>query len=137
MTLIASCRVPDGIIIAADSMSSLIVAQPKIEANGKTTCPQCGQEHGFKARIDIPMGLGVTSTSPYSQKIQPLWKTYGVGTSGTSVIANKSIFACIREFEKSRSKDGLRKTSKKLATFLRDTLKKEMGNDEFDKIPKG
>ena len=137
MTLIASCRVPDGIIIAGDSMSSLVVAPPKMEASGRTKCPNCGQVHDFKTHINTPIGLGVTSTSPYSQKIQPLWKTYGVGTHGTSVIANKSIFACIREFEKSFSVNGLRKTTKELGTFLRATLKAQMGKDEFNKIPKG
>jgi len=136
MTLIASTRVPDGIVIAADSMSTIHMQPPKLSAKGKTTCPNCGKEHEFSAAIEVPVGQGVSTTLPYSQKIQPLWHKLGVGTHGIGAIGNKSVFACIRCFENTTKEDGLRKTADKLARYLQNELKKAMGEKEFNKIPK-
>lgn len=137
MTLIVSTRVPDGIVIAADSMSSILTGPPKISAKGKTICPNCGKEHDFSVQMQIPIMPGVTSTLPFSQKLQPLWNKFGVGTHGAGIIGNKSVFACIRDFEHNRKNDSLRKTTNKLATFLRTSTKKSIGENEFGKIPKG
>ena len=132
MTLIVSTRVPDGIVIAADSVSS-ISAMGKLSAKGKTKCPHCGQEHEFSAPIDIPLGPGITSTLPYSQKLQPLWDKYGVGTHGTGVIGGKSVFAIIREFEQHRNgREDLKTVADGLAKHLQSELKKM---PDFDKVP--
>lgn len=136
MTLIASVRVPDGIVIAADSMSTIPIQPPKISAKGKTTCPNCGKEHEFSVAIDVPVSQGVSTTLPYSQKLQPLWHNFGVGTHGMGAIGNKSVFACIRHFESSRKEDSLRKTANKLARYLRNELKITIGEKAFNKIPK-
>lgn len=136
MTLIASTRVPDGIVIAADSMSTIRIQPPQLSAKGKTTCPNCGKEHDFSAGIEVPVGEGVSTTLPYSQKLLPLWHKFGVGTHGMGAIGNRSVFACVRYFESVRKEDGIRETGNKLASYLRNELKKTMGEQEFKKIPK-
>ena len=52
MTLIVSTRVPDGIVIAADSMSTIRMQSPQLSAKGKTKCPNCGKEHDFSAAVE-------------------------------------------------------------------------------------
>ena len=132
MTLIVSTRVPDGIAIAADSIST-ISAGRKFTAKGKTKCPKCGSEHPFESPIDIPMGPGTTSTLPYSQKLQPLWNKYGVGTHGTGMIDKRTVFSIVREFEqKGDAAQDLRFTADALAKHFHVALKEVEG---YSKIP--
>ena len=132
MTLIVSVRVPDGIIIAADSVSSISAMGQSLTAKGKTKCPNCGKEHDFAAPIQVPLGPGITSTLPYSQKLQPLWNRFGVGTHGTGILGNKSIFSIVREFENTTNNTSLPETAKKLSQHLHKEVKKIPG---FKKIP--
>lgn len=133
MTLIASTRVPDGIIIAADSVSSITAMGRALSAKGKTKCPHCGQEHEFSAPIQLPMGPGVTSTLPYSQKLQSLWAKYGLGTHGTGMLGNRSVFAIIQEFEHQyQDTNDPRKVADALASHLQSEVAKM---SDFDKIP--
>jgi len=119
MTLIASTRVPDGIVIASDSVSTITAMGQALSAKGKTTCPHCGQEYEFTAPIQVPLGPGVTTTLPYSQKLQSLWGKYGVGTHGTGIIGNRSVYAIVRAFEqKYKDTDDLVKVAQALANNL-------------------
>ena len=133
VTLIASTRVPDGIIIAADSVSSIMAMGRALSAKGTTKCPHCGQEHEFSAPIQLPMGPGVTSTLPYSQKLQSLWARYGVGTHGSGVLGNRSVFAIIQEFEHlCQDTDDVEGVADALASHLQSELAKM---PDIDKIP--
>ena len=70
MTLIVSLRVPDGIVIAGDSLSTV-------------------KEEGRLSAV----------TFSHAQKIFPFYRKYGVGIFGASLIANKSISIAMRLFE--------------------------------------
>ncbi len=134
MTLIVSTRVPDGIVIAADSLSTITAMGPKAVAEGKTTCPSCGKEHKFQSPLQLPMGIGMSNTLPYSQKLIPLWHKYAVGTHGSGAIGNRSIFAVIRNFERENGEESIKKIAKNLGKYLQDELKKAIGVGRFDKI---
>lgn len=132
MTLIVSTRVPDGIAIAADSIST-ISAGRNLTVKGETKCPKCGSAHSFESPIDVPIGPGITSTMPYSQKLQPLWNKYGIGTHGTGLIGERTVFAIVREFEQKGDKaQDLRATANALAKHFHNALK---GVEGFSKIP--
>lgn len=126
MTLIASVRVPDGIVIAADSISA-ISAGRRFAAKGKTTCPHCGQEHEFDAPIQIPLGPGITSTLPYAQKLWHLWDKYGIGSFGSSLLGNRTMFSILQTFQQEHQ--GEKDNSPKM---IADTLGKYL-QDEISK----
>ena len=135
MTLIASVRVPDGIAIAADSISTISAGQ-KISAKGKTTCPHCGKEHDFDAPIQLPVGPGISSTLPYAQKLQHLWRKYGVGSFGSSLVGNRTIFSIIRAFEQEyqgEKENSPRKIADILGKYLQDEISKGV---DISTIPK-
>lgn len=135
MTLIASTRVPDGIAIAADSISTITMGR-KVVAKGKTMCPHCNQEHDFDAPIDLPMGPGITSTLPYAQKLQPILSSYGVGSYGSSILAGKTVFTIIRRFEQQEENEkshDLLAVADRLGNYLHNEVKKET---DVSAIPK-
>lgn len=98
MTLVVSVRVPDGVIVAADSLATLAV-QTQVKAKGPAKCPKCGEEHMVEVDVPLPRGIGTLSTLPYALKLVPLWGRFAVATFGNSLIGERSVFALIQEFE--------------------------------------
>jgi len=136
MTLIVSTKVPDGIVIAADSVATITAAQ-QFSAKGKTKCPHCGHDYDFDAPVQIPVGPGVTSTLPYSQKLQDIWAKYGVGTWGSSLIGERTVFAVIRAFQRDREADNnksLTEIAGMLGDYLHTEIKKHLN---VSTIPEG
>ena len=104
MTLIISLRIPDGTVIAGDSLSTNM-AQMQIQGQIDVTCPQCGHQHKTGpqpiAEANVP-----ASTFSYAQKIFPFLGKYGVGTSGFGQLAGRTIYFAIRELEQELSSKG-------------------------------
>lgn len=100
MTLIVSLRTPDGIVIAGDSLASMM-NQMNFEANLEIECPQCGHKH--PVTVTAPMPSIPATTFSYAQKIFRFLTRYGVGTSGIGMLQGKSIYYICREFEQSMS----------------------------------
>lgn len=98
MTLIVSLRTVDGIVIAGDSLST-VMAQVQFKAEIDVKCPSCGHEH----RIDPIAGGGQipSATFSFAQKVFPFLKRYGVGTYGSGQIADKTMYFAARELEAS------------------------------------
>jgi hypothetical protein len=91
MTLNVSLRVPDGIVIASDSLST--VHQPlmqKVTVNAK--CDGCGQLIEVK---DVPApAISVpASTWPYTQKVFPLLQRFGIAIYGSAFVNNRSMYS--------------------------------------------
>lgn len=102
MTLVVSARVPDGVVIAADSLATLsATAQTSAKAN--ITCPHCGETHEANVQIPVPVNMGTVSTLPNAQKLLPIFRGYGMATYGTSVVGGRTVFAVMREFVATRS----------------------------------
>lgn len=98
MTLVVSVRVPDGVVVAADSLATLAV-QSQAKAKGPAKCPKCGEEHLVEIDVPLPRGIGTLSTLPYALKLVPLWGRFAVTTFGNSLIGERSVFALIQEFQ--------------------------------------
>lgn len=96
MTLIVSLRTPDGIVIAADSMSTML-ANGTIEIVAEIKCPKCGHQH--QEQIKIPMPPIPSTTFSSAQKLFPFLKRYGIGTFGAGMLMGKSAYYIVREFE--------------------------------------
>jgi hypothetical protein len=71
---------------------------PKVKGDVHIKCPQCGHEHDTNVELD---GTPYPSTTfPYSQKIFPFLKDYGIGTSGVAQLSGKTIYFALRELQK-------------------------------------
>ncbi len=104
MTLIVSLRVPDGIVIAADSL---------------LTVKKEGQP---------------TSSLSYTQKVLPFYGRFGVGILGIGLLANKSVHVAIRSFEQDlKEKEtpfkGVTEIAEKIGNHLHDLLKKQLNQE--------
>ena len=96
MTLIVSLRIPDGIVIAGDSLST-VVGQGQLEATTEVTCPECNHKHEIQQKL--PMPPVPATTFSYAQKVFPFCGKFGVGTFGTGLLANKSVYFAMRLIE--------------------------------------
>jgi hypothetical protein len=90
MTLNVSLRVPDGIVIASDSLST--VNQPltqKVTVSAR--CDHCGQNIEVKdvpaPAISIP-----ASTWPYTQKVFPFLGQFGLAIFGSAFVNSRSMY---------------------------------------------
>lgn len=98
MTLVVSVRVPDGVVVAADSLATLAM-QAKAQAKGPAKCPKCGEEHVVEVELALPREMATLSTLPYALKLVPLWGRFAVASFGHSLIGERSVFALIQEFQ--------------------------------------
>ncbi len=103
MTLIVSLRIPDGVVIAGDSLATMmskLQAQVKIDVK----CPECGFEHPIETQLDT---ISMPSTTfSYAQKVFPFLRKYGIGTFGSGQLAGKTIYFAMRELENQIQKSG-------------------------------
>jgi hypothetical protein len=98
MTLVVSLRVPDGVILAADSLQTAQVAiQPALK-DFKVTNPKTGEEIPI-GNLTLPPILMPTSTSSYAQKLFSFKEKFGVATWGSAVINDRTIYNHIKNLE--------------------------------------
>ena len=104
MTLIVSLRIPDGIVIAGDSLSTMMGAL-QVVGEAHVKCPNCGHEHDTD-RIPLTNIPFPTTTYSFAQKIFPFCNDFGVGVFGSSNIGGKTVFFIIRELEQQLEENG-------------------------------
>jgi len=104
MTLIVSLRIPDGIVIAGDSLATMM-ADVNVQADVNVTCPNCGHQHIISGAPVAHLNLPSTTYS-YAQKVFPFLDEYGVGTSGAGQLVGKTIYFAIRELEQELRSSG-------------------------------
>lgn len=97
MTLIVSLRIPDGIVIAGDSLAT-IVNQSQLTDNFGVNCPKCGHNHEIE--VQSPMRQLPSTTFSYAQKVFSFCDKFGVGAFGSSLIGDKSVYLAVRLIEK-------------------------------------
>lgn len=101
MTLIVSLRIPDGIVIAGDSLATMM-GNLEIQADLKVKCPQCS--HEYEQKTTLP-GIPTPSTTlSFAQKVFPFLGDFGVGTFGIGQLCGKTIYFAMRELEKELNK---------------------------------
>lgn len=97
MTLIASLRTADGIVIAGDSLSTMRRSVP-VSGDVDVTCPQCGHRH-VKEEHEVGTIQVPASTFSFEQKIFPFLDKFGVGTYGTARIGDRTPYFAVRQLE--------------------------------------
>ncbi len=95
MTLIISMRIPDGIVLAGDSLATLPgIALRRVAFD--FTCPDCENTHRFEREIHFKT---TASTLSYARKVFPFLDTYGIGTAGIGQLTGKTIYFLMRQLE--------------------------------------
>ena len=96
MTLVVSLLIPDGIVLAGDSLATIETLNT-LQGQVDVTCPSCQHQHTAPAVIQ---GSNIPATSfPYAQKIFPFMQRYGIGTAGAGQLHGKSIYFIMRQLE--------------------------------------
>lgn len=93
VTLIVSLRTLDGIVIAGDSLSTLMRGDV-VQGDVDVTCPACGHQHVVQATLQGP-ALPATTLS-YAQKVFPFLDNYGVGTYRAGQVGGRTIYFAAR-----------------------------------------
>lgn len=102
MSLILSLKIPDGLVIAGDSLSTM-QGNLQIQADVDTNCPQC--DSPITQQLDIQGPPIPTTTFSYAQKIFPFMDRFGVGTFGASQVGGKTMYFAVRELEQELRQD--------------------------------
>ena len=128
MTLIVSLRIPDGIVIAGDSLST-VVGQRQLEATIDVTCPEC--EHKHNIQQSFPMPPVPATTFSYAQKVLPFCDNFGVGAFGTGLLSGKSIYFAMRLFEQKLKESkkcfkGVTEAADNIGDEIHNLLKKQL-----------
>ncbi len=139
MTLIVSLRIPDGIVIAGDSLSTM-VGQGQLEAAIGVSCPACGHQHEIQGKL--PMPPVAATTFSYAQKVFPFCGKFGVGTFGVGLLAGKSIYFAMRLIEQQLKKSkasfkGVTEAAQKIGDEIHNLLKEQLQleNTSVDTLP--
>jgi hypothetical protein len=109
MTLVVSLRVPDGVVLAADSLQTTQVAIQPALRDFKVKHPKTGEELPF-GDLRLPPILMPTSTSSYAQKLFSFRDKFGVATFGSAIINGRTVYNHIKNLELSL-KDGIKSVS--------------------------
>lgn len=128
MSLIVSLRIPDGVVIAGDSLATMM-SQLEIAASGSVSCPEC--KHAFQMQdIKLPPIPVASSTRSFSQKIFPFKKRYGLGSTGMGAVSQKTIYHHIRSLEAQVDEDfgQVDDVATKLGEYFHGELKKQILN---------
>jgi hypothetical protein len=133
MTLAIALRVPDGLVIAADSLMTTI-GHVEIKAEIETECPNCNKK--FKLDKLTPPPIPVpSSTSAYAQKVFPFLDYCGVATFGQAILNEKTIYYHVKMIEKAQKEEKL--TATQVSDILYNYFNKEVEKHykDFDKAP--
>ncbi len=129
MTLVVSVRVPDGIVIGADSLSTTY-SDLKFKSNIETTCPKCSKKIMLKDLPGPPIRIPVANF-PTAQKLFPIKKDFGVGFYGMSVINGITIYNHIRSNnEKWKDFTEVSKLAEALGEYFQKEVKKQFKDIE-------
>lgn len=134
MTLNVSLRVPDGIVLASDSLGTLIQSIDQ-KINVPATCQSCGTKFELKDVKTPPLSVP-SSTWPYVQKMYSLRGAAGLATFGSGQVNSRSIYNHAIEVESKlpdpKDSDFLDKTANFVADYFKDQLLAEWKKNGID-----
>jgi len=135
MTLAVSLRVPDGVIIAADSLST-IVGHIGVLAKVETTCPECKKKIKLDDIKSPPIPIP-SSTSSFAQKVFPFNKIFGIAAYGMAILNEKTIYYHTKMIENGlkSEKSGVTEISKILLEYFDKEIRKQ--TKDIDQAPDG
>jgi hypothetical protein len=123
VSLVVSLRVPDGVVVAADSLST---AQNIVQVEIDQPMPQGQSEPPTTASVSLPSIAIPFSASSYTQKLMSVHGKYAVAVVGQGIVNNKSLYYHLRQFEIQSSPDtALPALVDDLIAYLEDELLKQ------------
>lgn len=122
MSLVVSLRVPDGIVTAADSLSTAQNLLEFVAESIELDCPHC--KRTMKGpEIKLPPIPVPFSASSYTQKLFSLHEAFALGYVGQGIINERSVYYHVKEFERSSQDDwNLVETRDKLIYYFEGEL---------------
>ena len=132
MTLNVSLLVPDGIVMACDSLATVSQALKQQKMNVTAKCGKCGDQFEIKD-VEVPTMSVPSSTWAYSQKLFPVGKRVGLATYGAGFVNGRSIYNHVVELGPKLAGDGgsaqdFDEVSKAIADYFHQQLHAEMKN---------
>src|SRR5437667_8485420 len=91
MTLNVTLVVPDGIVMACDSLATVSQALKQQKMNVTAKCEKCGEQFEIKD-VEVPPMSVPSSTWAYSQKLFPVGKRFGLAVHGSGFVNGRSIY---------------------------------------------
>jgi hypothetical protein len=137
MTLAVSLKVPDGLVLAAESLQTL---ESTVTGKGEVgvKCPKCQEE--FKiSDLPLPPIRIPSGSSPTANKIYVITKrepNLGVATYGAAFLQGQTVESHLRSFEGQKvvGKETVQEISQKLLDYFQTILSKEV---DVTKLPDG
>lgn len=131
MSLVVSLRVPDGIILAADSL--MIFQTQAVPKEEFVRCPSCEAKIPHSLLSPPPPVL-----APGSANFQKLFcikkRNLGIGVFGMPFLTGRTIESHIRDFEKKVfENETVERVAMKMEQYFREELNKEVG--DITRIP--
>ncbi len=125
MTLVISLRIPDGIIIAADSLSST-PGRLGVVANINAQCPACKNQFALKD-VALPPIPVPGATSSFAQKLFSFKKSFGVATFGMGILTHRTIYFHVKGLQnKIEDNDSLDRIALKILEYFDAEIRKEI-----------
>jgi hypothetical protein len=122
MSLVVSLRVPDGVVIATDSLSTSQTRVEIVAGGMEVECPHC--KHKVSAGdLTLPPLAFPFSASSFTQKLFSIHGRFALGFFGQGIINERSIHYHLQQFERSSDSNGaLEATRDALITYLEEQL---------------
>lgn len=123
MTLVVSLRIPDGVVLAADSLQTSIGRlMPGFPKNYKFKTKSGVEINSDDLKLPpIPIP---TSTSSFAQKLFPFRGKFGIATFGLGIINGRTVYNHIRNLEEIEHQKA--DTVTEVATLIRSYFDKEV-----------
>src|SRR5579864_7001647 len=97
MTLVVSVRIPDGVVLAVDSLST-VGGTLNFAMNADFKCKSCGTSNEVK-NLQLPQVGFPMSTKSAAQKLVNFKKKFGIAFFGNSFVNKKSILSQVKSLE--------------------------------------
>jgi len=135
MTLVVSVRVPDGVVLAVDSLT-VTRGKVAIEADIETKCTHCGKKITIPKFTPPPIEFP-SSTSVFAQKLFSIKGRFGIGAYGGTTINRQGMYSQMKRFEQQLPDDitSVDEIAKHVKAYFMTEFQSEIG--DLSKLPDG
>lgn len=133
MTLAVSLRIPDGIVVAIDSLATT-AQRVQFAGEVKGKCNKCGEELTIKD-ISLPPIRMPASSTPFAQKLFKFKDRFAIAHFGNSFLNQQTIQSQVRRLETRITKEIL--SVDDIADYIEEHFQKELESEvgELSKLP--
>jgi hypothetical protein len=126
MTLVTSLRIPDGVILSADSLQTTIgTIQPELK-NFRAQAPKSREMFNIPSIKMPPINIP-SSTSSFAQKLFPFKEKYGIAIFGSNVVNSRTIYNHIKVLENSIEEElTMTEVGDKMKEYFENEMKSQL-----------